>query len=284
MKLERRVAVVTGAGRGIGKAIVKRFLAEGALVVLNEREPSYSRDVLAEIDAGARENLLVVQGDASLREPVNALYDAAVERFGGVDVLVNNAAWVTCRRHFLDYDEEFWDTVVRNNLKSVYLNSRRAADLMIARGGGSIINLSSIGATRAHREMVAYDACKGAIEAVTRALAVELAPWAIRVNAISPAAIVGVPTAPPAPEALATRDPRLFVTPLLRRGEAEDVTGAAVYFASQESAFVTGQCFAVDGGLAAQARPYSLDAAPTVTPRRLPDGTTGVGRPERGQA
>jgi NAD(P)-dependent dehydrogenase (short-subunit alcohol dehydrogenase family) len=284
MKLERKVAVVTGAGRGIGKAIVKRFLAEGALVVLNEREPSYSRDVLAEIDAGARGNLLVVEGDASRRGPVDALYDAAVRQFGGVDVLVNNAAWVTCRRHFLDYDEEFWDEVVRNNLKSVYLNSRRAADLMIARGGGSIINLSSIGATRAHREMVAYDACKGAVEAVTRALAVELAPWAIRVNAISPAAIVGVPTAPPAPEALATRDPRLFVTPLLRQGEADDVTGAAVYFSSDESAFVTGQCFAVDGGLAAQARPYSLDPAPTVTPLRLPDGTTGVGRPERRRA
>jgi 3-oxoacyl-[acyl-carrier protein] reductase len=217
----------------------------------------------------------VIVGDISRREPVEELYSTALDRFGAVDVLVNNAAWVTCRRHFLDYDEEFWDEVVRNNLKSVYLNCRRAADIMLERGGGSIVNLSSIGATRAHREMVAYDACKGAIEAMTRALAVELAPWNIRVNAVSPAAIVGVPTAAVRPEVLASRDPAGFVTPLLRQGEAEDVTGAVLYFASSDAAFVTGQCVAVDGGLAAQARPYALDVAPTVTPATR----RGPGRP-----
>ena len=265
MRLEGKVAVITGAGRGIGKAIGKRFLIEGACVVLNEREPSYAHEIDLEIDAEARGRLLSVEGDISRPEPVEALYRAAVERFGGVDVLVNNAAWVTCRRHFLDYDEEFWDEVIRNNLKSVYLNCRRVVDILIARGGGSILNLSSIGATRAHREMVAYDACKGAIEAMTRALALELAPWGIRVNAISPAAIVGVPTAALPPEVIASKDPRQFATPLLRQGEPDDVTGAAVFFASADSAFVTGQCLAVDGGLAAQARPYALDVAATVT-------------------
>ncbi len=267
-QLRGKVAVVTGAGRGIGKAIARRFLAQGALVVLNDREPAYACDLSREIDAGSRERLLVVTGDISRRDPVEAMYAAATERFGGVDVLVNNAAWVTCRRHFLDYDEAFWDEVVRNNLKSVYLNCRKAADIMVGRGGGSIVNLSSIGASRAHREMVAYDACKGAIEAMTRALAVELAPWGIRVNAVSPAAIVGVPTAPPPAEALASGDPRGFVTPLLRRGEPEDVTGAVLYFATADSAFVTGQCVAVDGGLAAQARPYAMDVAPTRAPGR----------------
>jgi 3-oxoacyl-[acyl-carrier protein] reductase len=260
------VAVVTGAGRGIGKAIARRFLAEGACVVANERDGSYARDVEEGLDGPARGRLLLVVGDISYRQAVEELYRAALERFGGVDILVNNAAWVTCRRHFLDYDEAFWDEVVRNNLKSVYLNCRRAADIMLERGGGSIVNLSSIGATRAHREMVAYDACKGAIEAMTRALAVELAPWGIRVNAVSPAAIVGVPTAPVRPEALASRDPAGFVTPLLAQGEPEDVTGAVVYFASADSGFVTGQCVAVDGGLAAQARPYAMDVAPTRAP------------------
>lgn len=271
-QFEGRVAVVTGAGRGIGKAIAKRLLAQGARVVANERDPSYARDIEGELDAVSRQRLAVHVGDISRRQPVADLYDLALSRFGAVDILVNNAAWVTCKRHFLDYDEAFWDEVVRNNLKSVYLNCRRAADIMIERGGGSIVNLSSIGATRAHREMVAYDACKGAVEALTRALAVELAPWGIRVNAVSPAAIVGAPTAPVPPEALASRDPAGFVTPLLRQGEPEDVTGAILYFASADAAFVTGQCVAVDGGLAAQARPYSLDTAPTVSPATRPGG------------
>lgn len=271
-QLEGKVAIVTGAGRGIGKAIAGRLLAEGARVALNERDASYARDIEAEIDEASRRRLLVHVGDISARQPVDGLYEAVVSRFGGLDILVNNAAWVTCKRHFLDYDEEFWDEVVRNNLKSVYLNCRAAADLMLERGGGSIVNLSSIGATRAHREMVAYDACKGAIEAMTRALAVELAPWNIRVNAVSPAAIVGVPTPPVRPEVLASGDPAGFATPLLQQGEPQDVTGAVLYFASADAAFVTGQCLAIDGGLAAQARPYALDTTPTVSPATRPGG------------
>jgi len=261
MRLEGKTAIVTGGGRGIGKAITLRYLAEGARVVMTDRDESYVYDVQHEVDPALAENLVVLHGDITDAAHLDALFDATIERFGGLDVLVNNAAWTTCTRHFLDYDErDFWDEIVENNFTSVYRASMRAVRLMVEKRSGTIINFSSIGATKAHRRMVAYDACKGGVEAFTRALAVELGPWNIRVNAISPASVQGVAVERPDEETIARADPSDFATPLVRIGVPDDVSGAAVFLASEDSSFTTGQVLAVDGGLGIQSRPYSSGA------------------------
>jgi NAD(P)-dependent dehydrogenase (short-subunit alcohol dehydrogenase family) len=256
MRLDGKTAIVTGGGRGIGKAITLRYLAEGARVVMTDRDESYVYDVRDEVDPALAENLLVMHGDITNAAHLDALFETAIDRFGSLDVLVNNAAWTTCERHFLDYDErDFWDSVVENNFTSVYLASMRAVRLMVERRSGVIINLSSIGATKAHRRMVAYDACKGGVEAFTRALAVELGPWNIRVNAISPASVQGVAVARPDDATIARADPKDFETPIVRIGVPDDITGAAVFLASEDSSFMTGQVLSVDGGLGIQSRP-----------------------------
>lgn len=259
MKLNEKVAIVTGGGRGIGKAIVKRYLAEGARVVTDGRTESYLYDVLDEITQIEKDNLVILKGNVTDESHLDELFETAVSRFGSVDILVNNAAWTTCQKGFLEYDRAFWDQVVVNNFTSVYLTTTRAVELMKEKRSGTIINFSSIGATRAHRRMVAYDACKGGIEALTRALAVELAPLGIRVNAISPAAIQGIVVKRPDDETNRPADPKDFATPIVRIGVPEDVTGAAVFLACDDSSFMTGQIVSIDGGLGIQARPYGID-------------------------
>ncbi len=260
MKLIDKVAIITGGGRGIGKAIVKRYLSEGAKVVTNGRTESYLYDVLDEINETDKDNLVILKGDVTDERHLDELFETAVSRFGAVDILVNNAAWTTCQKPFLEYDRSFWDEVVVNNFTSVYLTTTRAVDLMKEQGSGTIINFSSIGATRAHRRMAAYDACKGGIEALTRALAVELAPHGIRVNAISPASIQGIVVNRPDDETIRRAEPKDFATPIVRIGIPEDVTGAAVFLACDDSSFMTGQILSIDGGLGIQARPYRIDS------------------------
>jgi len=256
-KLDGKVAIVTGGGRGIGKAITLRYLEEGAKVVMNDRDESYLHDIQQEIDPALADNLVVMQGDVTDGAHLDELFAAATSHSGGLDILVNNAAWTTCVKHFLDYDERgFWDEVVANNFTSVYLACRRAVRYMTERRSGAIINLSSIGATRAHHRMVAYDACKSGVEGLTRALAVELGPWNIRVNAISPASVQGVAVARPDEETIRRADPKDFATPIVRIGVPDDVAGAAVFLASEDSSFMTGQVLAIDGGLSIQARAY----------------------------
>lgn len=257
MRLYGKVAIVTGGGRGIGKAITLRYLAEGAKVVMNDRNESYLYDIQDEVDPALAGNLVVMQGDVTDSAHLDELFATALSQFGALDILVNNAAWTTCVKHFLDYDErDFWDEVVANNFTSVYLACRRAVAHMTEQRNGTIVNLSSIGATRAHHRMVAYDACKSGVEGLTRSLAVELGPWNIRVNAISPASVQGVAVARPDEETIRRADPKDFATPIVRIGVPDDVAGAAVFLASDDSSFMTGQVLAIDGGLSVQARPY----------------------------
>ena len=259
MKLDGKVAIVTGGGRGIGKAIALRYLAEGAKVAINGRTESYLYDIQDELDPGLAGNLLIMKGDVTDTGHLDDLFATTISRFGGLDIVVNNAAWTTCTKHFLEYDDrDFWDEVVSNNFTSVYLVSMRAVRHMVEKRSGTIINFSSIGATKAHRRMVAYDACKGGVEALTRALAVELGPWNIRINAISPAAVQGVAVKRPDEETIRRADPKDFATPIVRIGVPDDVSGAAVFLASDDSSFITGQVLSIDGGLGIQARPFSL--------------------------
>ncbi len=251
-----KVVIVTGAAKGIGLAIAKRFGAEGAVVVVTdinaEGADSASESVIA---AGGR--AISVATDVSDEEQVNALFDQVLERFGTLDVLVNNAALVTPNRHFLEADKHWWDGFIAVNLTGSFLCGLRAAKIMAHNGKGSIINLSSGGATRAHRAFVAYDATKGGIEAMTRAMSLDLGPYGVRVNALVPGSI------DTHGYTLEERKLRGVNIPLGRIGEPDDMTGAAVFLASDDARYITGQRLVVDGGMLAQQRSATVDIFPT---------------------
>ncbi|ADB49103.1 SDR family NAD(P)-dependent oxidoreductase [Conexibacter woesei] len=266
-RLEGRVAIVTGAGGGIGGAVAARLAAEGASVVLDdireERVTAAAEAIRA--DGGAA---IGVVADVSRKDEVDGLFDRAIEEFGSVDILVNNAGRLDTARHFLEVDEEHWDNVQRSNQKSMYLCDFRAAHEMARRGGGAIIHTSSGGATRAHRGNVQYDAAKGAIEAMTRALALDLAPYGIRVNAVAPGAI---DIAPPGAMSDEEKSERGAAIPLGRMGVPQDLGGAYAFLASEDAAYVTGQVLVVDGGQIAQLRSpqveiFAMERYPAIEP------------------
>jgi NAD(P)-dependent dehydrogenase (short-subunit alcohol dehydrogenase family) len=248
------VVVVTGAGRGIGRAIAERFGREGAHVVANDIGTHVAEVAEAITQSGGK--ALGVTADVSQKSDVDRLFDAALEHFGDVNVLVNNAGLVNESRHFLEGDEAWWDRVLDTNLKGVFLCAHRAAWLMARRNGGAIISMSSGGATRAHRGNVAYDASKGGIEAFTRAAALDLAPYGIRVNAVAPGSIR---TGPLTDDDARSRGQTI---PLGRIGESEDIAGAVLFLASDDARYMTGQTLVVDGGLLSQQRSPQVDIFP----------------------
>ena len=254
-RLSGKVAIVTGGAHGIGRAIAERYGAEGATVVVADINAEGAQEVAAAIErAGGK--AVAIPTDVSRKDSVDRLYDETLARFGAVDVVVNNAGLVDTERHFLEGDEAWWDKIHAVNLKGTFLSGLRAANHMARHGGGVIINVSSGGATRAHRGNAAYDATKGGVEALTRAMAVDLAPYGIRVNALIPGSIN---TSNMSPE---TRRERGQAVPMGRVGEPEDMAGAAVFLASDDAAYVTGQMLAVDGGILAGMRSPQADIFP----------------------
>jgi NAD(P)-dependent dehydrogenase (short-subunit alcohol dehydrogenase family) len=253
-RLAGRVALVTGAGRGLGRAVAERFAREGAGVAVAEVDADLARDAAAALgDAG-----LGLQCDVSQAADVERAFDACLERFGRIDVLVNNAAVVgPAVKHFLELDEQTWDLVLGVNLKGHYLCTSRAARHMVEQGSGVIINVSSGGASRAHRGMVAYDASKGGVEAFTRAVAVDLAPYGVRCACVVPGLMEGG-TPSGGDRARATAD----TVPLGRQGTGADVAGAAVFLASEDASYVTGSCLYVDGGALHQQRSPQVEIFP----------------------
>ena len=188
MELQRftgKVVIVTGAGHGIGRAVAERFGAEGARVAVNDQTKRAPRRWPARSVGDA----LAIAADVSSKAQVDAMFDAVLSLFGRLDVLVNNAGNIHAARHFLEGDEEWWDQLLDVNLKGAFLCSHRAAHIMARQRLGVIVSMSSGGATRAHRGNVAYDASKGGIEAMTRAMALDLAPYGVRVNAVVPGLI-----------------------------------------------------------------------------------------------
>lgn len=254
--LKDRVAIVTGSSRGIGRGIADRLAAEGCRVVVNGRSAETIEPVAKALrDRGAQ--AIAVPADVGLAPDVDRLFDETINAFGSIDVLVNNAAWASPSAHFLEMDEDHWDTVIRTNLKSVYLCCSHAARLMADHGThGSIINISSFAAARSHRQMAAYDATKGAMEAFTRAIAIDLAPFGIRVNVVGPGAIHTEEYDPDGEEGKRRRGQTV---PLGRVGYPADIAGAVAFFASDDASYITGQCLYVDGGMLAQLRSPQVD-------------------------
>jgi NAD(P)-dependent dehydrogenase (short-subunit alcohol dehydrogenase family) len=247
------VVLVTGAGHGIGRAIAERFAAEGALLVINDVSEARATEVATSLPGT---QALPIAADVSDKTQVDAMFDAVLARFGTIDILVNNAGLIYADRHFLEGDEQWWDKVLGVNLKGAFLCSHRAAHIMVRKGTGVIISMSSGGATKAHRGNVAYDASKGGIEAMTRAMALDLAPYGIRVNAVVPGFIR---TYDLTDEAAIERGKSV---PLGRMGLPEDLAGPTVFLATDDARYITGICLAVDGGVLVQQRSVPVDTFP----------------------
>ena len=250
-RLDGRTAVITGAARNIGAACARRLAAEGANVVLLDVEQRV-HDLAAEIGA---DRALAFTADVSSKEAVDDVFDRTIERFGDLHILVNNAAIVGgAVRHFLELDEELWDRVISVNLKGHYLCSFRAAHHMARRGRGVIITMSSGGATRAHRGMAPYDAAKGGIEALTRALALDLAPYGIRTVCVVPGLVYQEGHSD-------EMNARTSATvPLGRPGQPEDVAAAVAFAVSDDASYITGTTIVVDGGLLHQQRSPQIES------------------------
>jgi NAD(P)-dependent dehydrogenase (short-subunit alcohol dehydrogenase family) len=247
--LDGKVAIVTGGASGLGRGMVELFVTEGAQVVI--------ADVNAESGAALAKEL----GDATVfqavdvadADQVQAAVDTAVSRFGGLDVMCNNAGIGAAHKRFLDDDFADFDRVMGVNIFGVLVGMQRAARHMAEHGGGAIVNTTSIGGINAGGGVMAYRASKAAVIHVTRSVAIELAPKNIRVNCIAPAHI---PTA-----INATFDQMAIIRamqPLQRQGSPLDVAEAALFLASDRAAQITGIVLPVDGGTTAGPPPRSM--------------------------
>ncbi|MEE8545049.1 MAG: SDR family oxidoreductase [Alphaproteobacteria bacterium] len=244
--LAGKVAIVTGAGRGIGRAIAERFAAEGARVVVADIDRDSGRAV-AEALAGGGGEALFVACDVGDGGQARALITATVEAFGALDVVVNNAGVLHIGDLF-ETTEADLDRVLRVNVKGPFLVSQAAGREMVRRGrGGAIVNLSSIGALMAIPDQLAYNVSKGCLAQLTRVMALALAPHRIRVNAVAPAAVNTEMIAPLMADAEARRRV-LSRTPMGRLAEPREIAAAVAFLASEAASYVTGQTVYCDGG------------------------------------
>jgi len=245
-KLKGRVAIVTGASRGIGRAIAVRLAEEGANVVVNYNSSSeHAEETLRQVREKGVESM-TFKGDVSNSRDVQAMIDATVARFGTVDILVNNAG-IVFRRKFLESIEEEWDRTMGVNLKSVYLCSKAVAPIMIRQKHGKIVNISSISGLNAPLsalETPDYTASKAGVIGLTRSLAVNLAP-SVHVNVVCPGATETDMLGTMSEEG---RRNRIAEAPLKRIGRPEEIAAAVLYLASDDSDFVTGETLVVSGG------------------------------------
>ncbi|MCC7365024.1 MAG: glucose 1-dehydrogenase [Dehalococcoidia bacterium] len=254
MRLKDKVAIITGAGTGVGRAAMVLFAREGAMVVGTGRTRERLEETLALVEQAGGKGA-VVTGDVRVDGDARQIVATAVERFGRLDILVNNASvgysYQGSMAPLADTPEADWDDVVSINLKSVYLMSRHAIAEMRRAGGGAIVNVSSIGGIAGMMDAHAYSAAKGGVVSLTRSMAVTYGPENIRVNCLVPG---GIDTPMIASRMDAIRelsaDPatRGMVSPLGRVGTPEEMAYGLLYLASDEASFTNGALLVIDGG------------------------------------
>jgi glucose 1-dehydrogenase len=243
MRLMNKVAVVTGGANGIGEAIARRFVAEGAKVVVGDTDADAGQRLVA-----GNPSMHFVRCDVTAEGFADALIGAALERFGRLDILVNNAG-ITHSAEFLDLKIEDFDRVMSVNLRAYLVAGQAAARQMVAQGGGgAIVNMSSVNAILAIPNQVPYVISKGAVNQLTRVMALALAPHDIRVNAIGPGTIA---TELARRVVLGSEEARVKLmsrTPMRRLGEPDEVASVALFLASSDASYLTGQVVYPDGG------------------------------------
>jgi NAD(P)-dependent dehydrogenase (short-subunit alcohol dehydrogenase family) len=252
-RLEGRVAIVTGASSGFGRATAIRLASEGANVLAADLDEAGGRDTVGLVgQAGGEADLFI--GDIATESGANAMVRRALDLFGTVDILVNNAGIAPEGEDGRTWDvpEDSWDRLIRVNLKSIYLCSRAAIPTMIAKGKGAVVNVASIAATRTCSS-AAYAAAKSGILGYTLQVASELAPRNVRINSVSPGFMVtpmstGERRGLSAEQAQARIAEMARKPPMRRMGEADDIAAAIAYLASDDAKYVTGQEIIVDGG------------------------------------
>jgi len=245
-RLGNKVAIVTGAASGFGAEIARLYVGEGAKVVLADINEQGARSVATPLGAAA----LVVRCDVSERGDIDNLVARTVERFGGVDIVVNNAGFTHRNQPMLDVDEATFDRVYAINVKSIYYMTLAVVPIMRKQKRGVILNIGSTAGIRPRPGLTWYNSSKGAVNLLSKSMAVELGPDGIRVNAICPVMgttgmlelFMGVPDTPE------NRKKFIATIPLGRLSEPGDIARAAVFLASEDAEFITGIEFPVDGG------------------------------------
>jgi NAD(P)-dependent dehydrogenase (short-subunit alcohol dehydrogenase family) len=245
-----QVAIVTGSSRGIGKGIALRLGREGMKVVINSRTADTVEATTAEL-RGLGIDALAVTADLGQTAGVDRLFEETLRTYGTVDLLVNNAAALK-RSDIFTVDEAMLDLQLASNIRGPYMCSKRAAEIMREKRAGSIIHISSVGGARAHWKGEPYDMTKGALDALTRVMALELGEYGVRVNAIAPGPIYTRGPYPPEGDWVEQYINRV---PLRRYGAPIEIGAAVAFLHSADAAFITGHILYIDGGLMAQLTP-----------------------------
>jgi len=250
MRLKDKVAIVTGAASGFGAEIARQYVLEGAKVVVADINAAGAQTVAAALGA----NAIAVACDVTKRADIDAMVAATVAKFGRLDIMVNNAGWTHKNQPLLDVDEATFDRVYDINVKSIFHMTHAVVPLMRKQGGGVILNIGSTAGIRPRPGLTWYNSSKGAVNLLSKSMAVELGPDKIRVNAICPVmgatglleSFMGMPDTPE------NRQKFIATIPLGRFSTALDVANAALYLASDEARFITGTVLFVDGGMSSR--------------------------------
>ena len=245
MRLQGKVALVTGGASGFGAETARRFVQEGAAVVILDLNGNGATEVAKEVG-----NAKGLRGDVTIRKDIDEAVQLATKTFGRLDIVVNNAGWTYRNKPVLEVTEEEFDRVYAINVKSIFHMVRAVVPLLSRQGGGSIINIGSTAGIRPRPGLTWYNASKGAVNLVSKSLAVELAPLKIKVNCVAPVigetglleAFMGTPDTPE------NREKFIGTIPLGRLSRPADVANACVFLASDEAEFLTGVILTVDGG------------------------------------